>query len=289
MLKEQKTAFGRLSKRFFSVQTASIEERCAKVIVIRCFTRATSKRCSSEKWITLHICFVRCVDVPSMNLDMENSTDIGGCAEKCCWNLWFLNFSCPCCQPTTSGLMYSSGVENGKPHTSCMSSPSDVGATIFRMTVELIVHPHPLSSTMRRACGRSPSQSRDRCLPRRRMSWSSAVVVAGCPQRRSSLLSSAIVVVHGRGHGRRHGHRRRPRRLSSSAVIMIISDTRGQVARVAWRRVLEFFRLHGLDQRVSHQGVHRFHRHVLCSETCQGTPRSTKLHSTTKKTKGQLP
>ena len=115
------------------------------------------------------------------------------------------------------------------------------------------------------------------------------VVVAGCPQRRSSLLSSAIVVGRGRGHRRRYGHRRRPRRPSSSAVIMIILDTRGQVARVAWRRVLEFFRLHGLDQCVSHQGVQRFHRHVLCSETCQGTPRSTKLHSTTKKTKGQLP
>ena len=47
-------------------------------------------------------------------------------------------------------------------------------------------------------------------------------------------------------------------------------------------------RLSGLAQCVSHQGVHRFHRHVLCSETCQGTPRSTKLHSTSKKTKGQL-
>ena len=140
--------------------------------------------------------------------------------------------------------MYSIGVENGKSHTSCMSSPSDLGATILRMTVELIVHRHPpSSSTMRRACGRSPSQSRDRYLPRRRpLSWSSAVVVAGCPQRRSSLLSSAIVVGRGRGRGRRHGHRRRPRRPSSSAVIMIILDTRGQVARVAWRRNLEFFR-----------------------------------------------
>ena len=87
MLKKKKTAFDRLRKPFFSVQTATIEEPRAKVIVIRCFTRATSKRCSSEKWITLHICFLRCVDFPSTNLDMENFTDIGGCAEK-----WFLEF-----------------------------------------------------------------------------------------------------------------------------------------------------------------------------------------------------
>ena len=85
---------------------------------------------------------------------------------------------------------------NGKPHTSCMSSPSDVGATILRMTVESIVHRHPLSSsTMRRSCGRSPSQSRDRSLPRRRpLSWSSAVVVAGC----LSTTSQFIVVVRHR-------------------------------------------------------------------------------------------
>ena len=74
--------------------------------------------------------------------------------------------------------------------------PSDVGATILRMTVKSIVHRHPLSSsTMRRACARSPSQSRDRCLPRRRpLSWSSAVVVAGC----LSTTSQFIVVVRRR-------------------------------------------------------------------------------------------
>ena len=73
-----------------------------------------------------------------------------------------------------------------------MPSPSDVGATIFRMTVVLIVHRHPLSSSpMRRECGRSPGQSQDR-----RRSLSS--FISTVPRRWLSTTSHFIVVVHHR-------------------------------------------------------------------------------------------
>ena len=107
-----------------------------------------------------------------------------------------LYFSFPCCQLKTSGLMYSSDSENRKPHTSHMPSPSDVGATIFRMTVVLIAHRHPLSSSpTRRECGRSPGKSQDRCLPRRRSLSSFIAVVVGCRRRWLSTTSHFIVVV----------------------------------------------------------------------------------------------
>ena len=107
----------------------------------------------------------------------------------------FLYFSFPCCQLKTFGLMYSSGEENRKPHTSHMPSPSDVGATIFRMTVILIVHRHPLSSSpMRRESGRSPDQSHNR----RRSLSSFIAVVVNCRRRQLSTTSHFIVVVHHR-------------------------------------------------------------------------------------------
>ena len=95
----------------------------------------------------------------------------------------------------TSGLMYSSGEENRKPHTSHMPSPSDLGATIFRMTVVLIVHRHPLSSSpTHRECGRSPGQSQDL----RRSLSSFIAVVVNCRRRWLSTTSHFIVVVHHR-------------------------------------------------------------------------------------------
>ena len=95
--------------------------------------------------------------------------------------------------------MYSSGAENGEPSTSRMPSPSDVGATNFRMTVVSIVHRHPLSSSpVRRDCGRSPGQRQDRCLPHRRYLSSFIAVVVGCRRCWLSTTSQFIVVVRHR-------------------------------------------------------------------------------------------